>query len=110
MDENVEDGGEINVVAESGQGLKGGRSANGLEVDLWDDLGQMGGNVRWPVLFTRMKVRQRSVFEDKVREGTVAFDGDSADDDQSGKGDQEREEGGNHSSLSRARTKGRSAF
>ena len=45
MGEDVVDSGEINVVTEGGQGLKGGCFANGFEVNLWDDLGQMGRNV-----------------------------------------------------------------
>jgi len=50
-----------------------------------------------------MKVRQRSVFEDKVREGARAFDRDGVDqgrkEDQGG-----RDEDENHGSLGRART------
>ena len=52
-----------------------------------------------------MKVRQRSVFEDKVREGARAFDRDSVDGDQGRKEDQGgRDEDENHGSLGRART------
>ena len=45
MGEDVVDGSEVNVVTESGQGLEGGCSTNGIVVNLWDDLGQIGRNV-----------------------------------------------------------------
>jgi len=81
MGENVVESGEINAGAVRGQGLKGGCAANGCVVVLWDDPEQMGGNVRWPILFVGMKVHIRSVSDDKVWDATVTFGGDSVDDD-----------------------------
>ena len=45
VSESVFGSGEINVIGEGGQGLDGGCSAHSFEVDLGDDLGEMGGNV-----------------------------------------------------------------
>jgi len=39
MGEDVVDGSEVNVVTEGGQRLEGGCSANGVVINLWDDLG-----------------------------------------------------------------------